>query len=95
MRYTHISKGAHMTTNETAHTPITDRLEALIEKDEKRDVPVRVWQTMRALEADRTELVAVLARFASLDKTVNSDTWAIDAAHCARARKVIEGLFKG
>jgi hypothetical protein len=35
-----------------------------------------------------------LGRFASLDKTVNSDRWAIDPEYCARARAVIAGLLR-
>ena len=53
-------------------TPITDRLEASIEASGKRDVPVRVYQQMRALEDDRAYLLAALQRFVDpLEKTTH------------------------
>lgn len=37
-------------------TPITDAMEASIEAAGKRDVPVRVYQQLRAWERERAEL---------------------------------------
>lgn len=39
---------------------ITDAMEEATEAAGKRDVPVRVWQQMRAFEIDRSELLALL-----------------------------------
>jgi ABC-type lipoprotein export system ATPase subunit len=42
------------------------------------------------LIAAAPELLEALELFANLDRTVNSDLWAIDAMYCERARAAIQ-----
>jgi hypothetical protein len=80
--------------SEVPYTPLTDSFEMSLGGNPPAHALTAAIQLARALEQDRVELVAVLGRFASLDKTVNSDRWAIDPEYCARARAVIAGLLR-
>jgi hypothetical protein len=70
----------------SAQTPQTDRLEASIEATGKRDVPVRVYQTMRGMEADRDHYKALCEelrealKYARRFMKADSDLDFVDAA---------------